>query len=116
MVRGLRPWSPCRVGSVRSIALRSARISLVGDTPSHSSARRTRRSSVGCIRAIRPAVRDTRNQAGDKTDNAVRGHARRTAKLIPASSPIVKNAISAGHVKIFAARYDLVSGKIDLLP
>lgn len=68
------------------------------------------------LEAIRPAVRDTRNQAGDKTDNAVRGHARRTAKLIPASSPIVKNAIGAGHVKIFAARYDLVSGKVDLLP
>ncbi len=66
--------------------------------------------------AIRPAVRDTRNQAGDKTENAVRGHARRTAKLIPAASPIVKNAIGAGHVKVFAARYDLVSGKVELLP
>ncbi len=66
--------------------------------------------------AIRPAVRDTRNQAGDKTENAVRGHARRTAKLIPAASPIVKNAVTAGHVKVFAARYDLVSGKVELLP
>jgi carbonic anhydrase len=66
--------------------------------------------------AIRPAVRDTRNQAGDKTENAVRGHARRTAKLIPAASPIVKNAVMAGHVKVFAARYDLVSGKVELLP
>jgi carbonic anhydrase len=66
--------------------------------------------------AIRPAVRDSRNQAGDKTENAVRSHARRTAKLIPTASPIVKNAISAGHVKVFAARYDLVSGKVELLP
>ena len=68
------------------------------------------------IEAIRPAVRETRNQAGDKTDNAVRGNARRAAQTLAATGPIIAHAVQSGQIKIFAARYDLASGRIELLP
>ena len=68
------------------------------------------------IEAIRPAVFDTRNQAGDKTDNAVRGNARRAAKTLATTGPIISQAVQSGEIKIFAARYDLASGKVELIP
>jgi carbonic anhydrase len=68
------------------------------------------------IEAIRPAVKETRNQAGDKTDNAVRGNARRVAQTLTVADPIISHAVRTGEIKIFAARYDLASGRVELLP
>lgn len=68
------------------------------------------------IEAIRPALRETRNQAGDKTDNAIRGHARRGAQTLAVTDPIISQAVRSGEIKIFAARYDLASGRVELLP
>ena len=68
------------------------------------------------VEAIRPAVVETRNQAGDKVDNAIRGNARRAAVALGATSPIIAAAIRAGEVKVFAGRYDLTSGRVELLP
>lgn len=68
------------------------------------------------VEAIRPAVMDTRNQAGDKTDNAIRGNARRVAQTLTVTGPTIAQAVRSGQVKIFAARYDLGSGRIELLP
>lgn len=68
------------------------------------------------IEAIRPAVKETRNQAGDKTDNAIRGNARRVAKTLAVTAPILSHAVQTGEIKIFAARYDLSSGRVELLP
>ncbi len=68
------------------------------------------------IEAIRPAVKETRNQAGDKTDNAIRGNARRVAKTLAVTTPILSHAVQTGEIKIFAARYDLSSGRVELLP
>ena len=68
------------------------------------------------VEAIRPAVVETRNQAGDKVDNAIRGNARRAAVALGATSPIIATAIRGGEVKVFAGRYDLTSGRVELLP
>ena len=68
------------------------------------------------IEAIRPAVKSSRNQDGDRLDNAVRANARRAAMELAAASPILAAAIRGGELKIFAARYDLGSGKVELLP
>ena len=68
------------------------------------------------IEAIRPAVEQTKNQAGDKTDNAIRGNARRVAKALATTGPIIAQAVQSGEVKVFAARYDLASGRVELLP
>jgi len=68
------------------------------------------------IEAIRPAVRESRNQAGDKTDNAIRSNARLAAKSLMVTAPIISHAVQTGQIKIFAARYDLASGRVELLP
>ncbi len=68
------------------------------------------------LAAIRPAVRESRNQAGDKTDNAIRSNARLVAKSLVVTGPIVSHAVQTGQIKIFAARYDLASGRVELLP
>jgi carbonic anhydrase len=68
------------------------------------------------IEAIRPAVKETRNQSGDKTDNAIRGNARRGAQTLAVTDPIISHAVKTGEIKIFAARYDLASGRVELLP
>ncbi|MCX6954507.1 MAG: carbonic anhydrase [Verrucomicrobia bacterium] len=68
------------------------------------------------IEAIRPAVKETRNQSGDKTDNAIRSNARRAAQALTATGPIISHAVQSGEIKIFAARYDLDSGRIELIP
>ena len=68
------------------------------------------------VEAIRPAVHETRNQAGDKVDNAIRGNARRVAKSLATTGPILSHAVQSGGIKVFAARYDLASGRVELLP
>ncbi|MSU67577.1 MAG: hypothetical protein CK548_07260 [Opitutia bacterium] len=71
---------------------------------------------IGTIRAaFMPAVRESRNQAGDKTDNAGRSNARLVAKTLPVTSPLIASAVQTGQIKIFAARCDLVSGRVELL-
>ena len=68
------------------------------------------------LAAIMPAVRESRNQAGDKTDNAARSNARLVVKTLPVTSPLIASAVQSGQIKIFAARYDLASGRVELLP
>lgn len=68
------------------------------------------------VDSIRPAVKESRHQAGDKVDNAIRTHARRGAVALATYDPILAPAVRSGEVKIFAARYDLTSGRIELIP
>ena len=68
------------------------------------------------LKAIKPAVTKTKHLPGDPVENAVRAHALDVASQLSASSPILKNAVQSGKLKIVAARYDLDSGKVSLLP
>ena len=67
------------------------------------------------LKAIEPAVRMTKGQAGDPVENAVRAQALHVAAQLQASGPILKEAVQSGKLKIVAARYDLDSGKVSLL-
>jgi carbonic anhydrase len=66
--------------------------------------------------AIKPAVINTRNQAGDKLDNAVSGHARLVSKALAASAPILARAVQSGEIRVYAAHYALATGQIEILP
>lgn len=68
------------------------------------------------VEAIEPAVEATQKQEGDKVDNAVRANARRVAEILTQVEPIVSKAVQAGEVKVVAARYDLATGRVELLP
>ena len=64
---------------------------------------------------LAPAVELTKDLPGDKVDNAVRANAQRAAEILMHVEPILKAAASAHKLLIVAARYDLASGKIQIL-
>ncbi len=67
------------------------------------------------LKAIEPAVRQTKGQPGDPVDNAVRANALDIAQKLRTSGPILKQAVASGKLRVVAARYDLDSGKVALL-
>jgi carbonic anhydrase len=68
------------------------------------------------IDTIAPAVVAVRGQEGDPVENAVVAHAQLTAAAIRASNPILAEAVAAGKLKVVAARYDLETGQVVILP
>jgi len=64
---------------------------------------------------LAPAVELSKNLPGDKVDNAVRANAQRVAEILTHVEPVLKEAVRAGKVQIVAARYDLDTGKIQIL-
>lgn len=67
------------------------------------------------VEAIHPAVEESAAEPGDKVHNCVVANARRTARLIRESEPILKPLASSGRVLVVAADYDLYTGKVTLL-
>jgi len=67
------------------------------------------------LKAISPAVEETKSQSGDAIDNAVRANARDIAKHLQNAGPIIAPRVQAGEVKIVAAYYSLDTGQIELL-
>ena len=67
------------------------------------------------VGALRDAVQETAGQPGDRVHNCVVANARRTARLIRESEPILKPLVRSGQVRVVAADYDLYSGKVTLL-
>jgi len=60
---------------------------------------------------IRPAV----DRAGRDTDAASKANASLQATLLRESSPVIAEAVKSGKLKVVAAFYDLVSGRVSLL-
>ena len=67
------------------------------------------------VEAIKPAVESSKNQAGDKVDNAVIANVRLQAQRCKASQ-LLSQRIEAGTLKIVGGRYDLDSGKVTMVP
>jgi carbonic anhydrase len=64
---------------------------------------------------IAPAVEQSKNLPGDKVDNAVRANAQRAAEILTHVEPVLKAAVGRTNLLILAARYDLDTGKIEIL-
>lgn len=67
------------------------------------------------VEAIKPALDSTKGQKGDPLDNAVRANVIMNVKKLQSSSPILAEAVKAGKLKVVGARYDLDSGKVDII-
>jgi carbonic anhydrase len=67
------------------------------------------------VEALAPAVEQTKDLPGDKVDNAVRANAQRDVEILNHVEPILKAAVGRGDLLIVAARYDLATGKIQVL-
>jgi carbonic anhydrase len=70
---------------------------------------------AGIVAAIQPAVQASAEEGGDKVENAVRAHIRLVAAALEASDPVLNEAVKAGRLKIVPARYDLETGKVEIL-
>jgi len=64
---------------------------------------------------IRPAVERARGRGGDLLDNAVRANVESVVERLKASEPVLAAAAKAGRLKIVGGRYDLRSGRVDLI-
>ena len=67
------------------------------------------------LKAISAAVAETKGKSGDAIDNVVRANAIDIARHLATMGPIISPRVQSGKVKIVAARYDLDSGKVELL-
>jgi carbonic anhydrase len=67
------------------------------------------------LEAIEPAVKQTKGNPGDPVENAVRAQALDVAKQLQGAEPILSERVQSGKLKIVAARYDLSTGKVELL-
>jgi carbonic anhydrase len=67
------------------------------------------------LRAISPAIEETKGQSGDPIENAVRANARDIAKHLQSAGPIIAPRVQSGEVKIVAAYYSLDTGQVELL-
>ena len=65
--------------------------------------------------AIKPAVESSKNQAGDKVENAVKANIRLQANRLKAS-PLLSQRMDAGSLKIFGYYYDLDTGACTPVP
>lgn len=68
------------------------------------------------VEAIAPAVRETKGQAGDAVENAVCANVQAVVKQLQAAAPILAEHVRTGKLKVIGARYDLDTGKVDVLP
>ncbi len=64
---------------------------------------------------IQPAVEASKDLPGDKVDNAVRANALRAAGILTHVEPVLNEAVGRTNLLIVAARYDLDTGKIEIL-
>lgn len=67
------------------------------------------------LKAIEPAVKQAREKSGDLIENAVRAQAVEVARRLQNAEPILVERVRSGQLKIVAARYDLDTGKVELL-
>jgi carbonic anhydrase len=65
--------------------------------------------------AIKPAVESSKNQAGDKVENAVKANIRLQANRLKAST-LLSERLEAGTLKIFGYYYDLDTGACTPVP
>ncbi|MEY2493203.1 MAG: carbonic anhydrase [Verrucomicrobiota bacterium] len=64
---------------------------------------------------IKPAVEKTKNEPGDPIENAMRENVRQTVTQLKNDSPVLTDALRGGKLRIVGARYDLDTGRVELL-
>ncbi|MBV8224002.1 MAG: carbonic anhydrase [Verrucomicrobia bacterium] len=67
------------------------------------------------LKAIEPAVKQVKGKPGDPVENAVRAQAVLVARHLQSAEPILVERVRSGQLKIVAGRYDLDTGKVELL-
>jgi carbonic anhydrase len=67
------------------------------------------------VQGVRPAVDSTKDQTGDKLENAVQANVRLQAETLKTKSSLLAQAAASGAIRIVGGRYDLDNGELTLL-
>jgi carbonic anhydrase len=67
------------------------------------------------VDAITPAVKRVKGRAGDPLDNAVRANVEGIVEKLRTSRQVLAAQVSSGKLRIVGARYDLDSGRVDVI-
>lgn len=67
------------------------------------------------VDSIAPAVKESKSLPGDKVHNCVLANARRSARRLRTTAPILKHLNDTGQLKVVAADYDIATGKVEFL-
>jgi len=67
------------------------------------------------VKAIQPAVVKAKTEPGDVVDNAVKENVRQVVAEIRKSEPVLEKLVKSGKIQVIGARYDLDSGKVQLV-
>lgn len=65
--------------------------------------------------AIKPAVARAMSQPGDAIDNAVRAQVREVVEQLQKADPVLSERVKAGKLKVVGARYDLDTGRVEVM-
>ena len=78
-----------------------------GDAPGHI---------ADLVKAIQPAVEKSKDQPGDKLDNAIAENVREEVQMLNNDSPILTDFLHKGTLKVVGATYNLDTGEVKLVP
>ena len=67
------------------------------------------------VKAIQPAVVKAKAEPGDVVDNAVKENVRQVVTEIRTSEPVLEKLVKSGKIRVIGARYDLDSGRLQLV-
>ena len=67
------------------------------------------------VKAIQPAVVKAKAEQGDVVDNAVKENVRQVVAEIRSSEPVLAKLVKSGKIRVIGARYDLDSGKVQVV-
>ena len=67
------------------------------------------------VKAIQPAVAKAKKEKGDVVDNAVKENVKLVVSELDNSQPVLAKLVKAGTVKVVGARYDLDTGKVEIV-
>ena len=70
----------------------------------------------GLIESLRPAMAGIDHDAPGALDRAIRASARLVATRLRSDSPVLKEAVDQGQLRIVPAHYDLSTGRVEILP
>ncbi|OKH32468.1 carbonic anhydrase [[Phormidium ambiguum] IAM M-71] len=77
-----------------------------GEVPGHISS---------LVNAIKPAVKSVQGLPGDIVENSVKANIKIVVSKLKSTQPIVSELVKSNKIKIVGGRYDLDTGKVDLI-
>jgi carbonic anhydrase len=66
------------------------------------------------VKLIQPAVERAKQQQGNVVENSIRENVLLGVERLKGLEPIIKEPVSAGHLKVVGATYDLATGRVHL--